>query len=102
MNEKIESLTRAIDRAKNLFDKELRARTTCKIYDFLPIISHNKIFEWSDKPLIELFQKQFIIQAALIELQEDYRVLCCPDEHVTIDPEDKKNANFVSRECCTG
>ncbi len=89
-NNNIEVLAKAINTAKGLFDRELRARGTCKVYDFLPVITQNSVYSWSDNPLIGIFQKQYIIQAALIELQEDYRVLAQSGKDVKLDREDQK------------
>lgn len=68
-------LKAAIAQAKELFDALLRQQRRCKVYDFLPIINRERLYPWSSEPLVALYQKQYIIQSTLIELQEDYRLL---------------------------
>ena len=86
----------AIYQAKHLIDGKLRECGRCKVYDLLPIIVAGKVFDWSSEPLVALFQKQFIIQSALIELQEDYRVLNQGDPSYIPDPEDARTLTLSS------
>ena len=103
---KIEHLVATIDRCKQLFDELLRERRQCKIYDFLPILNADQFYPWSSEPLVALFQKQYMIQAALIELQEDYRVLNSAKAALKPTPENAKilmlspvNVALVDNEC---
>ena len=68
-----EQLKHAISQARARFKAHVEENPCVKIYDLLPLISGTDIYSWSNEALVALFQKNFVIQAALIELQEFYR-----------------------------
>ncbi|MFL0802870.1 MAG: DnaJ domain-containing protein [Agarilytica sp.] len=43
-----------------------------KIYDLVDVLSKGNIYPWSESPLLSLYQKLFITQAALCELYFQY------------------------------
>ena len=86
----IDVLKQAIKKCKLLFDEKLRECKRCKIYDFLPILNNEEVYDWSREPLVALYQKQFIIQSSLFELQDEYRVLNLQNADYIADPDDAK------------
>ena len=95
-SEKEDLLKEAISKSSRLFDEKLRECRHCKVYDLLPIVNSNAIYTWSEDPLVSLYQKQYIIQAGLIELQESYRILNSSDSELVVDDEDRRIINIDS------
>jgi len=81
-----------VSRAAKLLQRKL-GREQIKIYQLVETLVQHQVYEWSSDPLISLYQKLFITQAALCELYFEFELrgngqLCMTPVAVFVDTGD--------------